>query len=235
MALGHNPSIVTSGLVLCVDSANPRSYSGSGATWFDISGTNNNGTINTVSGSPTYTSGLNGGFTFLSTNNATIRFSRPVSGDFSLCIWFKATGNSTSGSFWHQGEGLLDGEVSSPTNDYGLSYLNNKAALGIGSADTTIQSTTLINTGAWFYIVATRVQSSGAIAIYINSVLETTGTASTSALTAPTYVYMGSSNGGVGTYGGLPGVIGMAQVYNTALSATQIAQNFNAVRGRYGI
>lgn len=235
MSLTYGPSIVMNGLVLMVDSANPRSYPGTGTTWFDLSGSNNNGTINTASGSPTYSSGPSGGFTFSSANNANIRFSRPASGDFSLCIWFKSTGNSTSGSQWHQGEGLLDCEVSSNTVDYGLNYLNNKAALGIGNSDTTFQSTSLINTGAWFYIVATRVQSSGAIAIYINSVLETTGTASTSALTAPTYMYMGSSNGGVGTYGGLPGVIGLAQVYNKALSATDILQNFNALRGRYGI
>jgi len=235
MSLTYGPSIVMNGLVLMVDSANPRSYPGTGTTWFDLSGSNNNGTINTASGSPTYSSGPGGGFTFSSANTANIRFSRPASGDFSLCIWFKSTGNSTSGSQWHQGEGLLDCEVSSNTVDYGLNYLNNKAALGIGNSDTTFQSTTLINTGAWFYIVATRIQSSGAIAIYINSALETTGTASTSALTAPTYMYMGSSNGGVGTYGGLPGVIGLAQVYNRALSATEILQNFNAGRGRYGL
>lgn len=235
MAIAYGPSIISNGLVLLVDSFNPRSYPGTGTTWFDISPTKNNGTINSASGSPVYSSGPNGGFTFSSANTANIRFSRPASGDFSLCIWFKATGNSTSGTQWHQGEGLLDCEVGGNTVDYGLNYLNNKAALGIGNSDTTFQSSTLINTGAWFFIVGTRIQSSGAIALYINSVLETTGSASTSALTAPTFMYMGSSNGGVGSYGGLPGVIGLAQVYNRALTASEILLNFRAHRGRFGV
>ena len=61
MALQHSPSIVTSGLVLCVDAANPRSYPGSGTTWYDASGNGNTGTL---SNGPVYTSGINGYFTF---------------------------------------------------------------------------------------------------------------------------------------------------------------------------
>jgi hypothetical protein len=57
MALAHSPSIVTSGLVLCLDAANPKSYPGSGTTWTDLSGNGNNGTL--VNG-PTYSS-VNGG------------------------------------------------------------------------------------------------------------------------------------------------------------------------------
>ena len=37
MALAHNPRIVTDGLVLCLDAANPKSYPGSGTTWYDLS------------------------------------------------------------------------------------------------------------------------------------------------------------------------------------------------------
>ncbi len=51
MALVHSPSIVTNGLLFCVDAANPRSYPGSGTNWFQLSGSNNTGSI--VNG-PTY-------------------------------------------------------------------------------------------------------------------------------------------------------------------------------------
>jgi len=45
MALSHNPRLVTDGLVLCLDAANPKSYPGSGTTWFDLSGNGNDGTL----------------------------------------------------------------------------------------------------------------------------------------------------------------------------------------------
>lgn len=54
MALSHSPKIVTDGLVLCLDAGNPKSYPGSGSTWYDLSG--NEGNFNWIS-SPSYTSG----------------------------------------------------------------------------------------------------------------------------------------------------------------------------------
>jgi hypothetical protein len=46
MGLGHSPSIVRDGLVLYLDAANPKSYPGSGTTWFDLMGSNNGTFIN---------------------------------------------------------------------------------------------------------------------------------------------------------------------------------------------
>jgi hypothetical protein len=45
MALAHSPRIVTDGLVLCLDAGNTKSYPGSGTTWTDLSGRGNNGTL----------------------------------------------------------------------------------------------------------------------------------------------------------------------------------------------
>ena len=45
MAFSHSPSIVTSGLQLCLDASNPLSYPGSGNTWYDISGNGNNANL----------------------------------------------------------------------------------------------------------------------------------------------------------------------------------------------
>ena len=44
MALSHSPKIVTDGLVLCLDAADPKSYSGSGTTWYDRTSNGNNAT-----------------------------------------------------------------------------------------------------------------------------------------------------------------------------------------------
>ena len=56
MAFGNGPQIVTSGLVLNLDAADPNSYSGTGTTWYDLSGNNYHFTLN---GSYSYT--LNNG------------------------------------------------------------------------------------------------------------------------------------------------------------------------------
>ena len=45
MSLNHSPAIVTDGLVLCLDAANPRSYPKSGTTWSDLSGNGNHGAL----------------------------------------------------------------------------------------------------------------------------------------------------------------------------------------------
>ena len=57
MAFGNGPSIVTNGLVLSLDAADRNSYPGSGTTWRDLSGRDNNGTL--ING-PTFDS-ANGG------------------------------------------------------------------------------------------------------------------------------------------------------------------------------
>jgi hypothetical protein len=48
-----------------------------------------------------------------------------------------------------------------------------------------------------------------------------------------------SSNLGIGTGGDgsqlLPGTIGVVQIYNRSLSATEILQNYNITRARYGL
>jgi hypothetical protein len=45
MSLAHSPSLVLPGLTLCLDAANPKSYPGSGTIWTDLSGNGNNGTL----------------------------------------------------------------------------------------------------------------------------------------------------------------------------------------------
>ena len=54
------PNIVTTGLVLCLDAANKKSYAGSGTTWTDLSISGNNGT----STGATFNSGNKGSFSF---------------------------------------------------------------------------------------------------------------------------------------------------------------------------
>ena len=58
MAFFHSPNIVTNGLVLALDAANPKSYPGSGTTIYDLSGNGNHGTLNNGVGFSTNYKGI---------------------------------------------------------------------------------------------------------------------------------------------------------------------------------
>jgi hypothetical protein len=66
MGLGHSPKIVTSGLVLYLDAANPKSYPGSGTTINNLIGTSNNGVL---SGGVGFNNENEGIFTFDGSND----------------------------------------------------------------------------------------------------------------------------------------------------------------------
>ena len=71
MSLNHSPAIVTDGLVLCLDPANTRSYSGAGATWTDLTRNNNL----TLTNSPTFSSDNRGVFSFDGSNDYAVNTS----------------------------------------------------------------------------------------------------------------------------------------------------------------
>jgi len=65
MGIAYNTSMISDGLVVYVDAANPRSYPGTGNTWYDLSGNNNHMTLvngvgfSSVSGGVMQTDGTN--------------------------------------------------------------------------------------------------------------------------------------------------------------------------------
>ena len=67
---------------------------------------------------------------------------------------------------------------------------------------------------------------------YINGLLQNTRTSSHSSSTFSN-LYIGSDSGTVGRY--YNGRISNVQIYNRALSATEIVQNYNATKKRYGL
>ena len=235
MTIGYGPRIVTDGLVLALDAADRNSYSGTGSTWTDLSGNGNTGTLQ---GSPTYSS-VNGGSLSFNGSNQYAVLSRPVQDDFTLSCWFKTTQTFTtytSGAFqWWQGAGLVDCEVGGIVNDFGLSLNAAKVSFGVGTSggsDTSIQSPLTYNDNVWHYAVATRIRSSGALVLYVDGTLVASGTGGTNSLTTPTQLRIGSLQTGSNFFSGN---IAQASIYNRALSAAEIRQNFNALRGRYGI
>jgi len=93
------PNISTSGLVLALDAANTKSYPGSGTTWTDMSGNNNNGTL---TNGPTFNSANGGSIVFDGSNDFVTLGNQSVlgftNGIFSVEAWVYIPNSWTAGS-----------------------------------------------------------------------------------------------------------------------------------------
>ncbi len=149
----------------------------------------------------------------------------PVFDDFTIEYWIKTTQTGTSGGNWYNGIGIVDAEVGGSTNDFGTSLSGSKLAFGTGNSDYTIFSNASINDGSWKHIAVTRTKSTGAIAIYINGVLDQTGISSNRAsLSAASYLRIGGMQTGVNYFNG---ALDDIRVWYVVRTQAQIAANMN--------
>jgi hypothetical protein len=188
----------------------------SGTVAADSSGNGNNGI---VSGATWNTGGQNGGCLSFNGSNSYVRINRTISNDFALAFWVQTTQTTATGQWW-QGRGLVDAESPGATNDFGAALLGNKFGFGTGNPDTTIISTNVINDGAWHHCVATREASSGTLKLYLDGILQATGTAGTQSLTTPAFVRFGSLQTGLNF---LNGNLDEIKIYNRVLGGMEIA------------
>jgi hypothetical protein len=221
VSLNHSPQIVTSSLVMLLDAANTKSYPGSGTTWTDLGGTSVG--TGTLTNGPTYSSTNGGSLLFDGVNdfvtvpdNAVLRFTLAQS--FTLSLWAKP---AVLPSKW---VGLVT-KSRDTTNWYGI-WINpdNNIVFG-GGGDNFIGPAATTN---WQNIVITK--NATTRYIYINGALSITRTATqTTDGSAAMYIGKGTSDECFN------GNISNVSIYSKELSATEVAENFNALRGRYGI
>lgn len=236
MSIGCNPSIVTSGLRFCYDAASLRSYPGSGATWFDASGSGFNATLTNGVG---YSSSNLGSMVMDGVDDIIFGPSVNTIGAIpnqTYEIWVKSPG---------LGAGKYVGGLICP--DYGqISYIGPG-----GSITYTIYNTdawpsasyivSLQTTGVncfdnqWHHIVCTR-NSTDAL-IYVDNIVRASGGGGGSWSGATIWSGMAISigNNPNDVYYNLLGNIAVAKIYNTYFTANQVSQNFSAFRGRFGI
>jgi hypothetical protein len=104
-----------------------------------------------------------------------------------------------------------------------MAITGNKLAFATGgSSQSTLHSTSDINTGSYVQLVVTRNQSTGEKKIYVNGVLEATGTGSTDSLDNPTEFNIGYNNGV-----GFDGRMDEIQIYSGVLSDSEVLQLYN--------
>jgi hypothetical protein len=236
----YNPHTIEGGLRLHLDTAEPASYPGSGTTWFDLSGNSNVGTLINGVG---YNSANGGSLVFDGINDhcllPTNFFPFPVLNTFTISLWFRSTQTTGGTIFAQQGNNNPD----SGTGGYvPVIYLLTTGILRVepfwtANAENFITSTNALNNGAWHNIVITF--NVNTVRLYVNSVFNSQRTGLTLTSFTTTYSYIVGAgfiestravgtnyfNGNISTFG----------FYNRVLSDLEISQNFNAVRGRYGI
>jgi hypothetical protein len=216
MSVNYNPSVVTSGLILNLDAGNVKSYPGSGATWTDLSQNGNNGTL--VNG-PTFNSANGGSLVFDGVNDyATILISSPSS--FSVSIFFKISSFTSN-------DMRLFGPYTGLTNQLATGF--NSSTFRVWDGGTWRNTNVVCSTNTVYNITIT--YTTLAYNYYLNGSFM--GSSVSSAII---FANVGISNSANLTYGSyFNGNIYSFSIYNRALSAAEIAQNYNALRGRYGL
>ena len=225
--IGYNPSIVTSGLVLCMDSGNPRSYPGSGTVWNDAT---TSGFNYTLINSPTYTSGTSGFFTFdgvneyaTASNNTALDTQTP-----SVEVWVK-TNATTQNGFWFE-KGTVNTQYSLFQEGAVIQWRQFFSS-GQGLTNLSTTTATYMNTSNWYQVVGTF--TSGSRILYINGVQVNSDSQAGTIATNTGGQWIGVYGGAVGYF--YNGSLSICRVYNRVLTAAEVLQNFNASRGRYGI
>lgn len=240
MGVAYNPRIVTDGLVLALDAGNVKSYPGSGTACYDLSSKNNNSTL--VSG-VSYSSESGGNFVFDGTddyiNCGTGSSLTPGNLDFTISIWIKIPFSSTGeGSPSQWGPIVSKGcSTSAPAGSWWLAQnsTNVNRITFNGSSEVggtfNIAITTPVLSNGWHNIVATKSGSNAYI--YTDSALSSTDTTATTNLSNTSALLIGSNV--IGSPKRTSMSLAQVQMYNRALSDVEIKQNFNTMRGRYGI
>ena len=227
MALAHSPRIVTDGLVLCLDAGNTKSYPGSGTTWSDLSGQGNNGEL---VNSPTYNSSNLGYFQFVTDDYARIPNNTDLDTQTpSVEVWVK-TNATTQNGFWFE-KGTVNSQYSLFQEGSFIRWRQNFAG---GITNLSTATATYMNTTNWYQVVGT--YTSGSRKLYINGVQVNSDTQSGTISTNSG----GMSIGAFGGYSGsrsyyYNGNLAVCRVYNKVLTASEIQQNYNALRSRFGI
>jgi hypothetical protein len=226
------PNIVTSNLVFWYDPSDPTSYPGSGTTISNLASTSLAGSMSNI----TYTDPY---FTYNGTSSTTSvadnALLEPGAGDFTLEAWvyYSAIAGSSRVIL-----GKTDGGNAADWG-YGLrTGANGSTFLEVGNGTTSITSPAYtVTTGQWYHIVGVWTNvASNSMTLYVNGVSQGSNShsfASVKNTTRP--LFFGSFDGGA-TFGQwFNGRMGATRMYNSALTAGQVLQNYNANRGLYGI
>ena len=219
------PTIVRENLILHLDAANTKSYISGSATWYDLSGNNNTGTL--ASGSAF--SSANGGSIVLDGADDYISISQNINPpNITLEFFYKALISTPY-------EYLISNarDCCGPHNGYELHIVNGVPKFSIWNSTQVAVNGTLTLTNQIYHIAAT--YDGFQLKIYQNSVLTSTANSTLGIGSSPSFNLAIGGMGYIPSIYNLTGNIYIGRVYNRALTAAEVAQNFNATKGRFGL
>jgi len=235
-------SIITNGLRVLLDAKNPSSYNGSGSTWTDLMGNANA----TLFGSPTWNSS---GYLEFNTSVANQYGLIPsVTGvtdytltqSYTVSCWVYI--NNTQVNTTNTDHSIVEKWNHNVGYPYAIRYIrtDNTVFSGIYNGSqgfTTTTSAQSIPRTTWIHLTTVYEPSQGRINIYLNGVNirsatgSINGTTNNSAGVGLMTRYLGVSS----QINHLSGRLGMVMIYNRALSASEVLENFNGTRASYGV
>ncbi len=223
MATNGGPDIIQDGLVFAVDAANKKSYPGSGTTWADLAGSNDG----TLTNGPTFDSGDGGSIVFDGSDDyiALSDFGLPTTSFSCVCVFkFDAAAN---------GNTLFNLNYAYPNSGYLIRQKNNKIIIFTDNgSETNIQSTSTISNNTIYHLTVT--QNSGTCTIYLNGSQDRQASLANPVLNSSAETSLARRGApSIGAY--LNGNIYHAYIYNKSLSSTEITQNYNALKSRFGL
>ena len=237
MSIGYGPRVVTDGLVLALDAADTNSYPGSGTSIIDLTGSGENGTMTNMNASNHNSDGY---FTFDGTDeyftvtksNFFTSYSQQITMEAWVYIPSSATwsngnfGNIFTRGYYDGSHGLWRGQT-----DNRIVFFCRQT--GDSSA---VQSVADISRDTWYHLVGVW---NGGTKIYVNGELidsdsgslgdtENSGSLGSFEIGRNT-----AASGNLGNY--FEGRQAAHKIYDRELTASEVKQNFNALRGRFGI
>jgi hypothetical protein len=234
--IAYYGNTVTNGLVLSLDAAKRDSYPGSGTAWRDISGNGNNGTL---TNGPTFNSDNGGSIVFDGVDDFVSTNKQFFTGtdNFTITTWLKSNGTQNQYSVpISQGHyPVIANQNTGFAFQIGFPSLTDMTFI-LGDGTTTWRSVSFSYTPntdtTWTFLSVTK--NSNTFITYKNGIFVASGTHTISYGTYNFTIGKDSYNIDSNSRSWI-GRIASTQIYNRALSATEILQNYNAVKSRYGL
>jgi len=232
MGIGYGPRVVTDGLVLALDAADVSSYPGSGTTWTDLSGNGNNGILVNGVGYSNGSLSFDGVDEYVQFSSTTISRN---GGAFSIWVYVDdftnfSAGKTVNSRILVRGDDTYRKMIALYNGGYGYENNTNSNPGELANQTTPPYSSSAITSGQWINFVMSNGNSQSTF--YINGVFDRTLNVSDD-LQLRYIGYGAFDRTNYPDY--LKGNVSNFKIYNRALTASEIQQNFNALRGRFGI
>ena len=211
--------VVQDGLIFNLDAGASTSYPGSGSTWTDLTGDGPNGSL---VNSPTYINENGGSLYFDGTNEWINGPGYDIASDYTFSIWIKF--NTLSITHY-----LISGSAALFGN-YNI-ILTTPGVIAVASRGSPVVSFTefTVSINSIYHIVVTK--SGTSYNLYVNgSNLSSKSYSGSGLIYSPSRLFANEWGGGL-----FDGSVYRTSAYNRELTASEIQQNYNALKGRYGL